>query len=75
MIKQLERIAQVLLQQPAAALKKSTNGEWVLKLTDDKHPFADFTGSEAEALQLLRQYQADIWIHFVLNGRHLDPSG
>jgi hypothetical protein len=56
MIHQLEALAKVVLREPSAALKKSTGGEWVLRINNDVGPIADFSGAQREALAILYRY-------------------
>jgi len=37
-------------------LKKSTGGEWVLRINNDVGPIADFSGAQREALAILYRY-------------------
>lgn len=66
MIHQLEALAKVVLREPSAELKKSTGGEWVLRINDDVGPTTDFSGAQREALVILYRYHTGSNKYFFL---------
>lgn len=67
LIRQFETLGRALLQVPDLKFRKSTGGEWVLKL-EDTPLGGDFVGSQLEALRLLIRFQPDLVLTDMFHG-------